>query len=707
MKKSQILVLLALAGSSTAFAAPRESVTFTAVPSYARQADAGNAIMTATFTGSDAGGSYSARFLTITGQLTRIATGTYFTEASILVTPPTGTPFIMQPFNTPTNAVAGGPAVNVGATPPNSYTIPVSAITTAGTWTFEFFERYDDTVGGADSTWDTVTITMDDATPPAAAPIGPVGHTFNNALISGLTGAPGFDQTFTAPAGTSVVGVRLRAQGTGMTNPTTNNTTSSTNAVRIRVTPPGAAALAAGVVFATYGESTGQGELIISLAAPIDSGAGNWRVEGFESAAGYTTLLHSLAIELLPLQTPAATGLGAVVANTQLTGTASLAAGQTKWFTFTLNDALAAGINKGLQIDTEGSTTTDGTAQFNTSIGLFSGATGARVATDFTDGTQSLGTLTFGTDNHPAPGDGLPYNGRDGAALATGLYYVAVTAGDTGIAYQPGLFGVTNTSTQTGDVTLHVRLVDPGVQPPAATDLGVIGSTPVSTTLNFGAPAEIQWLKFTTLAACDPVTNYLDIDTEGSALTGTGTNPNDTMIGLFSAAGAIIATDDDSGSGALSQLTFGATGNPRPAVGNGLAYTGTDGANGANVVAGTYYLAVGIYGVTFTAGYGAVHFDSGITTGSNGPITVNFNSNLPGGGPACGLADVGGVGGVAGADNHLDNNDFVVFIDFFFNHNPIADQGSTGGAPGADGAWDNNDFVVFIDNFFTAPASCR
>jgi len=39
------------------------------------------------------------------------------------------------------------------------------------------------------------------------------------------------------------------------------------------------------------------------------------------------------------------------------------------------------------------------------------------------------------------------------------------------------------------------------------------------------------------------------------------------------------------------------------------------------------------------------------------------------------------TGGVAGFDNHLDNNDFVVFIDFFFNHNPLADQGSTGGAP--------------------------
>jgi len=67
---------------------------------------------------------------------------------------------------------------------------------------------------------------------------------------------------------------------------------------------------------------------------------------------------------------------------------------------------------------------------------------------------------------------------------------------------------------------------------------------------------------------------------------------------------------------------------------------------------------------------------------------------------ACGAADVGGTGGLAGYDGALDNNDFVVFIDLFFAQSPLADQGSTGGLPGADNQWNNNDFVVFIDNFF-------
>jgi hypothetical protein len=64
-------------------------------------------------------------------------------------------------------------------------------------------------------------------------------------------------------------------------------------------------------------------------------------------------------------------------------------------------------------------------------------------------------------------------------------------------------------------------------------------------------------------------------------------------------------------------------------------------------------------------------------------------------------ADVGSQGGLTGADGSLDNNDFVVFIDAFFNSNPLADMGVQGGARGSDGLFDNNDFVAFIDQFFT------
>ncbi|HZW06833.1 MAG TPA: GC-type dockerin domain-anchored protein [Phycisphaerales bacterium] len=102
-------------------------------------------------------------------------------------------------------------------------------------------------------------------------------------------------------------------------------------------------------------------------------------------------------------------------------------------------------------------------------------------------------------------------------------------------------------------------------------------------------------------------------------------------------------------------------------------------------------------------------FDTWTGGGLTGAYTITLTGACfsEGRGNVCGAADLGSVGGVAPGDNHLDNNDFVVFIDFFFAHNPLADQGSTGGVPGPDNVWDNNDFVVFIDNFFTAPASCR
>lgn len=67
----------------------------------------------------------------------------------------------------------------------------------------------------------------------------------------------------------------------------------------------------------------------------------------------------------------------------------------------------------------------------------------------------------------------------------------------------------------------------------------------------------------------------------------------------------------------------------------------------------------------------------------------------------CGPADIGRQGGASCPDGELDNNDFIVFIDYFFTSNPLADRGSQGGAAGTDGRFDNNDFIVYIDQFFS------
>ncbi|MDP1662012.1 MAG: GC-type dockerin domain-anchored protein [Phycisphaerales bacterium] len=65
-------------------------------------------------------------------------------------------------------------------------------------------------------------------------------------------------------------------------------------------------------------------------------------------------------------------------------------------------------------------------------------------------------------------------------------------------------------------------------------------------------------------------------------------------------------------------------------------------------------------------------------------------------------ADLGSAGGVVGPDDVLDNNDFIVFIDYFFASDTRADFGGTGGVAGGDGVFNNNDFIVFIDAFFEA-----
>jgi hypothetical protein len=77
----------------------------------------------------------------------------------------------------------------------------------------------------------------------------------------------------------------------------------------------------------------------------------------------------------------------------------------------------------------------------------------------------------------------------------------------------------------------------------------------------------------------------------------------------------------------------------------------------------------------------------------------------------CSVADLGSQGGVEIADGALDNNDFAVFPDMLFNHDPRADIGSQGGVYGSDGQWNNDDWVVFIDAFFagcdaTTAGSC-
>jgi hypothetical protein len=101
----------------------------------------------------------------------------------------------------------------------------------------------------------------------------------------------------------------------------------------------------------------------------------------------------------------------------------------------------------------------------------------------------------------------------------------------------------------------------------------------------------------------------------------------------------------------------------------------------SNVVGGT-----ASYRAVVTASCGSVN---------TAPATVRVTQQ-------CGLADVAGEGGaiLPCGDTFLDNNDFVVFIGWFFDLNVRADIAGQGASVGSDGSFDNNDFVLFIQRFF-------
>jgi hypothetical protein len=88
------------------------------------------------------------------------------------------------------------------------------------------------------------------------------------------------------------------------------------------------------------------------------------------------------------------------------------------------------------------------------------------------------------------------------------------------------------------------------------------------------------------------------------------------------------------------------------------------------------------------------------TEWTTGADDTSIDNIIIAGGTLVCPADVGVQGGVPGHDGLLDNNDFVVFINFFFSADARADVGVQGGIAGHDGLFDNNDFVVFINEFF-------
>ncbi len=168
-----------------------------------------------------------------------------------------------------------------------------------------------------------------------------------------------------------------------------------------------------------------------------------------------------------------------------------------------------------------------------------------------------------------------------------------------------------------------------GAQPAAFTDLGShTGNESVTTEVTLLAGNDIQWFRIELPAAQDFLATYVDMWTVSG-----GVNPlTDTEIGLYDNTGNLISSDDDDDDGLFSAMSFGQINPTRPVTaGNGLAFNGRDG----QFDAGTYWIAVGRFNVTFNA----TNWDATSTyTGTQ--TTTTLNMNIQGVRPLAGSATV-------------------------------------------------------------------
>jgi hypothetical protein len=441
----------------------------------------------------------------------------------------------------------------------------------------------------------------------------------------------------------------------------------------------------------------------------------NWAVASCSSLTGSVTLRVRTGFIPVPPPPASAIDLGTLTNGVFIDSTFTLSAGGVQWFKFTIP---APGVDSSLRtfldMDTEG--TTGITA---TGIGLYRNPQATIQLSDSADGTGSLSQLTFGFPNitgntaRPAPGDGNPYDGRDGATLAAGTYYVVV--GAQTMSYGPD-WGATSTGTgSSSNVHFRVRF---GTQPPPAppalsADLGVLRALPdsanpgqfIACDKNTGplsiagtsGASVVKWVKFTTRSATSD-TQYVDLVTDLSSFTG-GIGPNDSEMGLYNSVGVRQFYNDDWAGGGvpLSGLSFGGTTIAARTYG---AFTNVNGRSATVLPAGTYYVAMGAYSLTMNSDFSVVRSSTSTITGQ---MTLRGASNLPAFCNAADVASIGsGVGGGADGQNTVD--DVIGYLgEFFANNASVADLITLGGALPAqpDGLVTVDDLIYFLSQFFS------
>ncbi len=721
------MIALVAGTACAAFGAPRESVTFTNVDSVGWVTDAANQVRTVTFNGSDGGGTYTARYLTVSGTVTDTSlSGTWAREAVIEITPPNGQSFVCIPITT-------GGYVGSLPIPAGRYVVPIGTFDTAGVWTFKFAETYDDTnPGEVDQTWSSITFTLDDAPPPATVVPSPgVTVAFSNVNSDGTQGAGSTVLTSTITDTGLINGIQVVGRATTKSLVSADNLDAVPNQARIRITPPISTGLAAFTVVPPLGGvSTGTCNISVSIPGAPAAGVpvtGQWTFEFYEltdEPTGVDGVWQNVSFTFVNSTPPVATNFpalvdgGATVEESDFVTAPVITAPNTvSWLKIVFPTAINSGLGSAMDIDMA---TSNGLPENDFSMGLYN-SSGVRVANSFNTGPGLLPQISLGAGTRTRNGDGIPYDGQNpGAspnggtnvnawpAAPAGDYYLAVCSGDDGTAFGPGLWSVVGSTEANTPGVVRVRYYSnaPAVTPAVVQNLGSLPSL-VTGVANMPADAgaRFKWIKFSIPTDANDTTNkYVDIDTANSL------DPvNDTNIALYDSAGNLMSLNDDiapgwgvdNPTGGNAAMSFGTGNFSRDYSSVNTNLPAGDGRDGY-LPAGTYYLQVSMC----CAGYGDNRFwvvNDYVTNLDVGDVNWAIRSNYTG----CGPADVGQQGGIEGSDEHLDNNDFVVFIGLFFTQSPLADMGKQGGVAGSDGTWDNNDFIVFIDQFFNAPSYCR
>ena len=279
-------------------------------------------------------------------------------------------------------------------------------------------------------------------------------------------------------------------------------------------------------------------------------------------------------------------------------------------------------------------------------------------------GGPSLVMTDDGAYPDVAAGDNIWSTLVDGTAIAAGTYSVPVTASDA------------QGRSTTGAATLVVRN---GIVP-----LGGLASGETLAGNGAVEPGTLQWFTFTLLFAADSQ-GFVDVFTSavGNSLF------TDTVVGLYSADGTLVAKDDDDGSDFYSGLSFGRSLPWRAPAGNGMGFNGRDGVLVGNNL---YYIVVCEYRANIQSGFFVT------TNGQRaGPLLLTITGRTA---EAWCIADVNG-------DGIVDGGDFIAFVNSFATGNAVvsgiadlaggSDDAMEGGGP--DGIVDGGDFVAFINSF--------